>query len=93
MAILRLEGMRETLAVLVPYHRVLARSARPSGAATSARIHVHRHGAYDNVHVSRIASIVVGRAARAPTFVKTATIIIMKPYHVDACTAGATHAN
>lgn len=92
MAILRLEGMRETLAVLVPYHRVLARSARPSGAATSARIHAW-HGAYDNVHVSRIASIVVGRAARAPTFVKTATIIIMKPYHVDACTGGATHAN
>ena len=85
MAILRLEGMRETLAVLVPYHRVLARSARPSGAATSVICAVHVY--------ARIASIVVGRAARAPTFVKTATIIIMKPYHVDACTAGAAHAN
>lgn len=71
MAILRLGGRRETLAVLVPYHRVLARShRRPRGGAGIA-----------------------GDPSASPAGVLPAPTFGMKPYHKDACTAGAAHAN
>lgn len=74
MAILRLGGRRETLAVLVPYHRVLARSTvAPAGPRGGAGI--------------------AGDPSASPAGVLPAPTFGMKPYHKDACTAGAAHAN